>query len=123
MTMSDHTVTAFDDDLQMLVAKISEMGGIAESMVARSVSALITADKSLGQAVVAEDKLMDALQIEVTESINLRASTMKPVVLTPHMGEFVRMAEMDKQTFSNQALNAFSSSSNMMLSGVEYLKW
>ena len=69
MTMSDHTVTAFDDDLQMLVAKISEMGGIAESMVARSVSALITADKSLGQAVVAEDKLMDALQIEVDDQV------------------------------------------------------
>ena len=41
--MNEHTVTAFDDDLNFLVAKISEMGGNAESMVARSVTCLLEA--------------------------------------------------------------------------------
>lgn len=67
--MSDHTVTAFDDDLHLLVAKITEMGGIAENMVGRSVSALISADKGLGQSVVAEDKHLDALQMEIDDHV------------------------------------------------------
>lgn len=77
--MTDHTVKAFDDDLQLLVAKIAEMGGIAESMVARSVSALVTADTSLGQAVVAEDKLLDAIQMEVDDQVVLLIAKRQPM--------------------------------------------
>ncbi|MEL7428762.1 MAG: phosphate signaling complex protein PhoU [Pseudomonadota bacterium] len=77
--MNQHTVTAFDEDLQFLVSKISEMGGNAESMVARSVSGLLTADKSLGQAVVADDKLLDALQMEVDEHVVLLIAKRQPM--------------------------------------------
>ena len=36
-----HTVSSFDEELKFLVRRISEMGGIAERMVADSVTALI----------------------------------------------------------------------------------
>jgi phosphate transport system protein len=39
-----HTVTAYDDDLRFLTRRLSEMGGIAERMVADAVSALVNAD-------------------------------------------------------------------------------
>mgnify|MGYP001184103882 CR=1 FL=1 len=77
--MNDHTVKAFDDELHLLVAKISEMGGIAESMVARSVTALISADKGIGQAVVAEDKMLDALQMEVDDQVVLLIAKRQPM--------------------------------------------
>ncbi|MEM7216126.1 MAG: phosphate signaling complex protein PhoU [Pseudomonadota bacterium] len=77
--MSEHTVTAFDDDLKFLIAKISEMGGNAESMVARSVNALISADKGLGQSVVADDKLLDALQVEVDDHVVLLIAKRQPM--------------------------------------------
>lgn len=77
--MSEHTVTAFDEDLQFLIAKISEMGGNAESMVARSVTGLLTADKGLGQSVVADDKLLDALQEEVDNHVVLLIAKRQPM--------------------------------------------
>ncbi|MEM9278027.1 MAG: phosphate signaling complex protein PhoU [Pseudomonadota bacterium] len=77
--MSEHTVTAFDDDLNFLVTKISEMGGNAESMVARSVSSLLSADKGLGQSVVADDKILDALQVEVDDHIVLLIAKRQPM--------------------------------------------
>lgn len=77
--MSEHTVTAFDDDLLFLVAKISEMGGNAESMVARAVTGLVTADKGLGQSVVADDKLLDALQEEVDNHVVLLIAKRQPM--------------------------------------------
>lgn len=77
--MSEHTVTAFDEDLLFLVAKISEMGGNAESMVARAVTGLVTADKGLGQSVVADDKLLDALQEEVDNHVVLLIAKRQPM--------------------------------------------
>lgn len=79
--MNEHTVTAFDEDLNYLVAKISEMGGNAESMVARSVTALVTADTGLGQSVVADDKLLDALQQEVDDHVVLLIAKRQPMAM------------------------------------------
>jgi len=79
--MSEHTVSAFDEDLNYLVAKISEMGGNAESMVARSVTALVTADKGLGQSVVADDKILDALQQEVDDQVVLIIAKRQPMAM------------------------------------------
>lgn len=77
--MTEHTVTAFDEDLNFLIAKISEMGGNAESMVGRSVSGLITADPGVAQSVVADDKLLDALQEELDEHIVLLIARRQPM--------------------------------------------
>jgi phosphate transport system protein len=77
--MSEHTVSAFDEDLNYLVEKVSEMGGNAESMVARSVTALVTADKGLGQSVVADDKILDALQQEVDDHVVLLIAKRQPM--------------------------------------------
>lgn len=77
--MSEHTVTAFDEDLNFLVAKIAEMGGNAESMVGRSVSGLITADPGVAQSVVADDKLLDALQEELDDHIVLLIARRQPM--------------------------------------------
>ncbi len=75
----DHTVTAFDEDLQYLVAKISEMGGNAESMVARSVTGLLTADQGIAHSVVADDKLLDALQEEIDSHVVLLITKRQPM--------------------------------------------
>ena len=79
VNLSDHTVSAFDDDLNFLVAKISEMGGNAESMVARSVTGLLSADKGMGQAVVADDKLLDALQEEIDNHVVVLIAKRQPM--------------------------------------------
>ncbi len=50
----------------------------------------------------------DALRQEVVQSIpDKRKSVTAPVILTPHAGEFVRMAELKTKDVSNRALRAF----------------
>lgn len=77
--MSEHTVSAFDDDLNFLTSKISEMGGNAESMVARSVTALLTADKELCKQVVRDDRVLDSMQVEVDDHIVLLIAKRQPM--------------------------------------------
>ena len=42
--MSTHIASVYDEDLKYLTRRISEMGGLAEQMVAESVRALVNAD-------------------------------------------------------------------------------
>lgn len=75
----DHTVTAFDNELRFLMEKISHMGGHAETMVARAVSALASGDKQLAKAVIKEDSLLDHLQREVDEHAMLLITKRQPM--------------------------------------------
>ena len=54
--LGDHTVTAYDDELQSLVAKIVEMGGQAERILEQGVTSLLKNDDALAQAAIAGDE-------------------------------------------------------------------
>ena len=60
--MVDHTVKAYDRELDTLERRIAEMGGIAEKMVIDAMDALSNADTVLAHQVVATDMRLDALQ-------------------------------------------------------------
>ncbi len=63
--MTDHTVKAFDNELNELRGLISEMGGRAEAAIAAAMTALVKHDLAAAETVVAEDKKIDALEAEV----------------------------------------------------------
>ena len=63
--MGEHTVKAFDEDITRLRGLIAEMGGLAEVAIAESLDALVRGDEALAEQVVARDKRMDALEMEV----------------------------------------------------------
>jgi phosphate transport system protein len=63
--MVEHTVKAFDDEIGALRGLIAEMGGLAEVAVASSVDALVKHDHDKAAAVIAGDKRIDALEVEV----------------------------------------------------------
>lgn len=65
--MSDHTVSAFDRELDLLGRKIAEMGGIGEKMLADGIDSLIRLDADLARATIAMDKRVDMLQREIEE--------------------------------------------------------
>lgn len=79
--MTEHTVTAFDDELKFVTTKISEMGGYAESIVEEAVSVLIKGDVNRAQAVVAEDLVLDRLQYELDEHVVLVIAKRQPMAL------------------------------------------
>ena len=60
--MSDHTMKAYDKELETLERRIAEMGGIAEKMVIDAMDALAGSDAALAQAVIQTDDRLDALQ-------------------------------------------------------------
>ena len=79
--MAEHIVSSYDNDLQGLRRRISEMGGIAEKMLVESIAALLRHDKSLAQTVISSDSRLDVLQREVEESAILTIARRQPLAV------------------------------------------
>src|SRR4051812_36351825 len=61
---SGHTLKAFDEDIERLRALISQMGGLAEHAINEAMRCLIQRDAEGAERVIAEDKKLDALEVE-----------------------------------------------------------
>ena len=68
MTQSRHIVTAFDQDLRAISARISEMGGLAEEQLGQAIDAPRTRASELAEEVIASDKRLDAMEAELEQS-------------------------------------------------------
>jgi phosphate transport system protein len=77
----DHTVKAFDKELDALGVRIAEMGGIAEKMVVDAMDALSQVDAALAHQVVATDSRLDALQREIEEQAVLTITRRQPMAV------------------------------------------
>jgi len=64
MATSGHTLKAFDEDLDRLRALISEMGGLAEHSIGEAMRCLVQRDVEGAKEIVANDKKLDALEME-----------------------------------------------------------
>ena len=73
----EHTLKAFDKDLDRLRALISEMGGLAEHAIGEAMRCLVQRDVDGARKIVEDDKKLDALEMEterrVVQLIALRA--------------------------------------------------
>ncbi|MBA3055157.1 MAG: phosphate signaling complex protein PhoU [Sphingomonadales bacterium] len=61
----EHTVKAFDEDITRLRGLVAEMGGLAEVALNSSLEALISGNKELANNVIARDKRIDELEVEI----------------------------------------------------------
>lgn len=77
--MSDHIVSAFDTELKNLTARISEMGGKVERMVADSIQALVRMDVVAARQIIVADKEIDNLQREIDEAAVLTIAKRQPM--------------------------------------------
>src|SRR6476619_163444 len=69
--MTDHTMKAFDTDLQDLARMVAEMGGLAEKQIADAIDALAKRDGRLAQRIVGLDPTIDALQREIDGALRV----------------------------------------------------
>ena len=73
----EHTLKAFDEDLDRLRAQIAQMGGLAEHAIGEAMRCLIQRDVDGAMAVVQNDGKLDELEVEaerrVVQLIALRA--------------------------------------------------
>jgi phosphate transport system protein len=60
----EHTLKAFDEDLERLRALISQMGGLAEHAIGEAMRCLVERDVEGADRVTEEDKKLDALEVE-----------------------------------------------------------
>ena len=72
--MGDHIVKAFTEQLDALSARISQMGGLAESQLSDAMDAVSRRDNALAERTIAQDKKVDDLEVEIeTQAVRLLA--------------------------------------------------
>jgi phosphate transport system protein len=79
--MMEHTIRAFDADLQELARMIAEMGGLAERQIGEALDALNRRDTELAGGVIAADTRIDALQREIEEKAILTIARRQPMAV------------------------------------------
>ncbi|HEY8579054.1 MAG TPA: phosphate signaling complex protein PhoU, partial [Beijerinckiaceae bacterium] len=79
--MTDHTVKAYDAELEFIDRKIAEMGGVAEKMLADSMDALASLDVDLARRVVESDPRLDTLQREIEEMAVMTIARRQPMAI------------------------------------------
>ncbi|MFZ2997625.1 phosphate signaling complex protein PhoU [Sphingobium sp.] len=67
--MAEHTIKAFDEEIDRLRGLIAEMGGRAEAAIENAMLALQRQDKVLAAEVVEGDKRIDAIEAEVEKLV------------------------------------------------------
>jgi phosphate transport system protein len=77
----DHTLKAFDTDLQEITRKVAEMGGLAERQIADAIQALMERDVDLAERVITTDPAIDALQHEIEEKAILTIARRQPMAV------------------------------------------
>jgi phosphate transport system protein len=95
---STHIYTPFDEELKYLTRRISEMGGIAEQMVADSVRALVNSDLALAQKVISEDAILDDAERQINEKAIVTIARRQPVAsdLREIMGAIRIAADLER---------------------------
>ena len=79
--MTEHTIRAFDADLQELARLIAEMGGLAERQIGDALDALNRHDAELARSIVASDTRIDTLQREIEEKAVLTIARRQPMAV------------------------------------------
>lgn len=62
-----HIVSAFDDDLLTVQAKITEMGGVVEELLSMALKALKNRDVAMANEVILKDKILDEMELGLEE--------------------------------------------------------
>ena len=79
--MVDHTIRAFDTDLQQLAGKIAEMGRLDGEQIADAITALVKRDTARAERVIATDDRVDELQREIEEKAVATIARRQPMAV------------------------------------------
>jgi phosphate transport system protein len=80
-TRIDHTAKAFDSDLQEIMRKVAEMGGLVEKQISDAAQALLERDTELAERVIATDPTIDTMQRDIEEKSILTIARRQPMAI------------------------------------------
>lgn len=64
---AEHTVKAYDEELDRMNNAVLEMGGLVERQLAASIASLVRRDGDLASRVIIDDRRVDALEAEIDQ--------------------------------------------------------
>ncbi|MBT8149830.1 MAG: phosphate signaling complex protein PhoU [Gammaproteobacteria bacterium] len=73
-----HISQRFDDELDAVKGRLTEMGGIVEQQVGDAIAALLNADVALAERVVKKDKSINKLEVAIDEDCALILARRQP---------------------------------------------
>ncbi len=79
--MVEHTIKAYDKELDTLGRRIAEMDGVAGKMVIDAMDALANADSALAHQVAGTDPRLDVLQREIEDLAVMTIARRQPVAI------------------------------------------
>ncbi|MDW5315244.1 phosphate signaling complex protein PhoU [Rhizobium sp. PL01] len=127
--MSTHIASVYDEDLKYLTRRISEMGGLAEQMVAESVRALVNSDLALAQKVISDDAILDEAERQIGEKAIVTIAKRQPMAadLREIMGsiriaaDLERVGDLGKNNAKRVIAVATASLPRQLARGLEHL--
>ncbi len=79
MSMNEHTLKFFGEELDQLKAEVARMGGLAEAQVGDAIESVVRRDVPLAEDVVGRDNRLDQLQHEIERKAIRIISLRQPV--------------------------------------------
>jgi phosphate transport system protein len=79
MSMNEHTLKFFGEELDQLKAEVARMGGLAEAQVGDGIEAVVRRDVQLAEDVVGRDSRLDQLQHDIERKAIRIISLRQPV--------------------------------------------
>jgi phosphate transport system protein len=74
-----HIVSAFDEDLVQVQARISEMGGLSEELLSKALESVQGRDAGLARQVIERDRALDAMEMALEDSVIKVIALRQPV--------------------------------------------
>ncbi len=127
--MTEHTVTAFEEELQALDSKIAQMGGLAEQLLGRAIDALEKRDPDLALKTIQQDEQIDRLEREVEEMAVSIIARRQPVALDLRQimtairvaGDLERIGDLGKNIAKRATAIADENRPRQLMIGLEHI--
>jgi len=102
--LAEHTHKQFDADLEAVRARVLEMGGLVEDQVNKAVEALVTQNAQLAEEVIANDKLVNSLEITSDEACTQIIALRQPAASDLRMIMTIIRAITDLERIGDEAV-------------------
>ncbi|HWA22959.1 MAG TPA: phosphate signaling complex protein PhoU [Caulobacterales bacterium] len=79
--MTEHTVKSFGSELDALSTDLARMGGLVESLVNDSITAVVRRDTALAQSVIERDPRVDASHRDMERRVTRMVALRQPVAI------------------------------------------
>jgi len=126
---SDHILKRFDEELERLNATINEMGGLTESQLAKSLTAVRERDTQTAEEVIADDARVDALDAAVQDQTVKLLALRQPMAVDLRVvlssikiaGALERIADYAKNTAKRSIVLAQGAPPASAVAGIDRL--